>query len=54
MSTKEIMYWRGKDIRTLTRDELIHALTWCAQDIKSTRERHHRDIDLLTKKRKRI
>jgi hypothetical protein len=35
MSTPQVLYWRGKDVREMSKDELIEALIWAAERIST-------------------
>ena len=36
--TPMVSMWKGQPIEDLTREELIEALNWCAQEIQEQRE----------------
>lgn len=49
MKNEKVAYfWRGRDIETLTRDELLIATKKAMHDLKDECKRHMTDLDMMT------
>jgi len=44
---KEIVTFKGKSIEQMSRDELIEALTWCANELEALQIRNSKERDFL-------
>lgn len=41
----KVTTWKGRDIASLSREELIEALEWCAKELYETREARLRAME---------